>query len=708
MKGRYKVKSFYIDTLVTNLTLTPASTWATVIPVTNVPVIEDSKFFHIILKPTDASSRLVLRAYMDSWSMKVNNWDITSAASFITDDAVAIFDVAELYNASYNQIDDFWYAELKSWLVVRVYWGYLLSWGIASISVPTADLTMTDNITNYIYCNASWSVFLSSTATPIYPILAIVVTSSWAITSITDTRPVNLAWGTSSIWYFHDLLDTFDYAGNWGRFVKVKVDETWLEALDVTATSATNTTAWVLKVADSTQISASTSTTPAYAVTTKDVVKVSSWASDENKLPVLNSSWQLDNWFISSSITWSSFIPLIAWENISVGDNLCFSYTAATENPVQVSTDEAYSIWKTTKTNIAFPLTMSSVWYSQKITTVKIDLSKAGSPTDNLTVSIYNDDFVTVVDTSNTIAASTLSWSQVQQTFTFSWAQNLIPWKKYYLVLRRSWAESDTDYIKVSVNTTGWSWSVFIMTWDWGSGGTYQMKYDISVTTYAIDVTTVKKMDANDPLLIQDAGIALEMKTTGQTVKVQMNWVVAWLSGLTPNLYYYASDTAGALSTTPSATYNVRIGKAISTTQLLIDRKKTNLYTRRFQATDQKYNGSATTYSAAYADKYIRVYTGFRPNKITAICAGGTSPYFYSSTGFSDSNINTCNISGLNNATHVFLNSNTVSFYISNCWQSASLLSWTIIPLEYWYEVKYSKTWANAFDNTAYINLIAE
>ena len=117
------------------------------------------------------------------------------------------------------------------------------------------------------------------------------------------------------------------------------------------------------------------------------------------------------------------------------------------------------------------------------------------------------------------------------------------------------------------------------------------------------------KMDANDPLLIQDAGIATETKTTGQAVKVQMSGVVAGLTGLTPNLYYYASNTAGALSTTPSTTYNIRIGKAISATQLLIDKKKISYYTRTFLAADQKYNGAAVNYNAAYSNKYIRVYT---------------------------------------------------------------------------------------------------
>jgi hypothetical protein len=53
---------------------------------------------------------------------------------------------------------------------------------------------------------------------------------------------------------------------------------------------------------------------------------------------------------------------------------------------------------------------------------------------------------------------------------------------------------------------------------------------------------------------------------------------------------YYASDTAGVLSTTPSTTYNIRIGKSISTTNLLIDKKKISMYSRRFMPADQMYN----------------------------------------------------------------------------------------------------------------------
>jgi hypothetical protein len=56
-----------------------------------------------------------------------------------------------------------------------------------------------------------------------------------------------------------------------------------------------------------------------------------------------------------------------------------------------------------------------------------------------------------------------------------------------------------------------------------GGNNNKTLVYDIATTTYAVNPASVMKMDANDPLKIQDAGIATETKTTGQAIKVQMS-----------------------------------------------------------------------------------------------------------------------------------------------------------------------------------------
>jgi hypothetical protein len=589
-------------------------------------------------------------------------------------------------------------------------------------------------------------------------------------------------------------------------------------------------------------------------VTDTDVfVKTSGGAADENKVPVLNASGQLATWFIESALA-PSTVSLTAWENITIGDNLCFANTEASESII--STDWALEdgVWTTWVPNRSYKITLSSVWYYQRVNSVKVFLRKQWSPTDNITISIYNDDLVTVIDTSNTLDAATISsaawWAEY--TFTFTGSQNLIPWKTYYWVIRRSWAESDVNHIYIISNATGWASTYWSFDWtDWAIDVNKKIKQNTSITTYAVNPASVMKMDANDPLLIQDAGIATETKTTGQAIKVQMSGVVAgvqtwgstafttdatsltytstnnttpsrwfriltkfaqslnvvtkswtctattcylkddttnttlatatfvwnvatfaspysllnatyyrievwsggsaytehykvywWLpiswtnidyiessadgvdytfgdyniisvwtfitsgsTNLTPNLYYYASDTAGALSTTPSTTYNIRIGKAISATQLLIDKKKQHFYQRRFLNTDQIYNGAAVDYNKAYSDKYIRVYTGFRPTKIRTIW--GTvvqnNSFTYSCNWFSDWVNNICSWSRwVNTAPYTYYNP-SISFvwvYTDNATEYS--LWWTINFLDNWFEMYYTKSSDIVFASNTY------
>lgn len=65
------------------------------------------------------------------------------------------------------------------------------------------------------------------------------------------------------------------------------------------------------------------------------------------------------------------------------------------------------------------------------------------------------------------------------------------------------------------------------------------------------------------------AGFALNSAQTPNDVDVFYTDIVDGFSGLTPGETYYLSDTEGEISTTPGTT-SVRIGKAISATELLI------------------------------------------------------------------------------------------------------------------------------------------
>jgi len=430
MKNRYDADNYYIDSLTANLTLTPSASWATTIPVNTVPSITAGKFSYAVLKPFDSTSRVTLRVYVSWGVLKVNNRDIPVSASFLQDDPVGIFDEKNLFKASFKQIDDFWYTELKSGLIVTIYWGEVLSWGITAFTIPDAALTLPDNSTSYIYCNVSWLAFASSTVAPIYPILATVVTLSWAVTSITDSRPVNLAWWTSTVNYFHDLLDTFEYSGNASKIVRVKSDETWLEAVTVATINpnADNTTAGIVKVANSTQIAAGTATAPYYAVTTKDVVKTSSGAADENKLPVLASTWLIDAFVSVASETAKGLveratdIEAAAWIDTEryitpkqYKDNLSTAnYIVSSSSNLKFSADTERST-----NNTSYTLLKEIIIYETGTVKVDFDIKNSSDISGACKWKVYKNDVAISAEETN--ATTTYSTKTATITNVYKW-----------------------------------------------------------------------------------------------------------------------------------------------------------------------------------------------------------------------------------------------------------------------------------------------
>jgi len=80
------------------------------------------------------------------------------------------------------------------------------------------------------------------------------------------------------------------------------------------------------------------------------------------------------------------------------------------------------------------------------------------------------------------------------------------------------------------------------------------------------------KVDADLTATFQQVrhGIALSTATTGNAVTIAISGQVAGFTGLSAGSKYYASNTAGAITTTPG-TFTVFVGWATSTTTLLLD-----------------------------------------------------------------------------------------------------------------------------------------
>lgn len=76
--------------------------------------------------------------------------------------------------------------------------------------------------------------------------------------------------------------------------------------------------------------------------------------------------------------------------------------------------------------------------------------------------------------------------------------------------------------------------------------------------------------DANDTDKVKFYGFAVTNGTDGNPIVVQTSGVVPGFSGLTVNAEYYLSDTAGLITTTPSTTIAIKVGIAVSATEIRI------------------------------------------------------------------------------------------------------------------------------------------
>jgi len=100
------------------------------------------------------------------------------------------------------------------------------------------------------------------------------------------------------------------------------------------------------------------------------------------------------------------------------------------------------------------------------------------------------------------------------------------------------------------------------------NGATAPVAVFVATSTNALWGTNAAIATTSDFL-----GFAIENRVNGGTTTVQIDGVVSGFTGLTPGYSYYASTT-GLLSTVYNAgTAEIYVGRAVSATQLLLDRK---------------------------------------------------------------------------------------------------------------------------------------
>jgi len=111
--------------------------------------------------------------------------------------------------------------------------------------------------------------------------------------------------------------------------------------------------------------------------------------------------------------------------------------------------------------------------------------------------------------------------------------------------------------------------------------------------------------DGNDTSKMKFIGFAVSNGTNGNPMDVQFSGIVDGFTGLTAGEKYYLQDTAGTIGTT-KGTYEVLVGFAISTTQILIMKGKRRM-------------SGVTTFTAS---GNTAITLGFRPSSVKIYAVG--------------------------------------------------------------------------------------
>ncbi len=138
---------------------------------------------------------------------------------------------------------------------------------------------------------------------------------------------------------------------------------------------------------------------------------------------------------------------------------------------------DAFSLWTPSTDDAEFEVTTSAVATNDKlaqsfqistasaVSTVDVYLKKYGSPTGNLTLEIQTDSAgqpsgtAVANGTSATVAASTLTTSFAETTFTFSGEPSLSGSTTYWLVLTTTDTQSNTNYVIWGADTSSPSYA---------------------------------------------------------------------------------------------------------------------------------------------------------------------------------------------------------------------------------------------------------
>jgi len=142
----------------------------------------------------------------------------------------------------------------------------------------------------------------------------------------------------------------------------------------------------------------------------------------------------------------------------------------------------------------------------------------------------------------------------------------------------------------------------------------------------ATSTGTLQLCDSDDDGTYYDFfGFAITSATSGNNAYVQYDGIVSGFTGLTAGLDYYVQDTAGTIASSHTGTTTIMIGRAVSTTQLMINREK-----RAGTAVDYGMSSNIDYY--AHTDRMVGCYVDASDNSYVYGYINDTIMFYNSNT----------------------------------------------------------------------------
>jgi len=214
---------------------------------------------------------------------------------------------------------------------------------------------------------------------------------------------------------------------------------------------------------------------------------------------------------------------------------------------------------------------------SQTITKVNVRLRKVLTPVGNITLEIFatsaGEPTGAALASSVLVADDAIGAAYASIEFTLASALDIDADTTYALI----WKVPDTDEanrVEAQFANSGnpYAGGTFLYSLDSGSNWTIESTYDFRFDIYGKPIAgKVYKTDASfdDERTLEFLGFVNATITAGSNGNINVAGKQSGLSGLTPDITYFLSDTAGEISSVPG-TYSIEVGRSLSATELLI------------------------------------------------------------------------------------------------------------------------------------------